>query len=442
MRRWFGSLQGRLVLLVVAALLVAQVVGLVLHLIDRHEYIRELNESIATRRIPAAVGLLESLPVSQRDPLAAVLNTTWSRFAIVDRPPVVETTGFESMAAQLAGAVDPTRPGIRVGRMPGPSAVLPEPRWSGETLLIAVPLENGGGWLTMERPLRPGIHHAVGRVLFTLMLSAVAVLAAVAWLARRITRPLTALTEAADRFGRGDAVTPLPESGPADVRRTIRAFNLMSDRLQRFIADRTRMLAAISHDLRTPITALKLRSEMVDDEETRERMQRSLDEMQRMVEATLQFARAEAVQEAAESVDLGELLQDVCGDVADAGGTVRCDLPAGIRVLGRPSALARALRNLVDNAVFYGGEAHVSLTAGDAVSVCVEDPGPGIAPADRERVFEPFVRLEASRSSDTGGVGLGLATARTTIHAHGGRIRLDDSELGGLKVEVLLPPAA
>ncbi len=439
MKRWLNSLHGRLVLLVVTALVVAQGVAMTIHLVDRHGYIRELNETIATRRIPAAVELLAALPESEQPRLAAALSTTWSRFLIGDGPVVENEENFSGLADQLRTALNHSAEQVRVGTVAEPHADVPEPRWSGETLTIAVHL-NDGRWLTLERPLHPPLRHAVGPVVLSLSLSALAVLAVVAWLVRRTTRPLQALTTAAERFGRGDTVEPLPEAGPDDVRRTIRAFNTMSDRLQRFIADRTRMLAAISHDLRTPITALRLRSEMVDDPETRERMQRSLQEMQHMVEATLQFARAEAVQEPTEEVDLGELVEAVCADVADAGGTVSCSADETIRVLARPTALGRALRNVVDNAVFYGKRAQVSVTkTSEGALVRVDDQGDSIPEADRERVFEPFVRLENSRSAETGGTGLGLATARTIIHAHGGTIRLGNNQSGGLRVEIALP---
>ncbi len=439
MKFWSKSLRGRLILLLLAALVLAQAVAFLLHLSDRHDYIREINEAITTRRIPAAVELLSAVPASRRPPLAEALSTTWSRLFIAAQPAVGEEGGFTEQARQLAGSLGQADEAVRMGQRTSPSGTAPLPRWSGETFAVAVRL-GAEQWLVVERPLRPALHHAIGPVVLSLTLSALAVLAAVAWLARRITRPLSALTEAADRFGRGDSVAPLTESGPEDLRRTIRAFNAMSGRLQRFIDDRTRMLAAISHDLRTPITALRLRSEMVDDTRTRERMQRSLDEMQRMVEATLQFARAEAVQEAAEPLDLGALVAEVCADVADAGGSVQWEVAGEVPVLARRVGLARALRNLVDNAVFYGHKAQVTarVTAEGAL-VQVDDAGPGIPPAERERVFEPFVRLEGSRSMETGGIGLGLATARTTIHAHGGTIRLGESPRGGLRAEVVLP---
>lgn len=447
MRAWRHSLHGRLVLLLLLALVVAQGVALTVMLIAQHRFVKELNEVIAIRRLPAAVQSLEGLSTAQRQGFATALSTPWSRFSIGASPTLSAPSGYPELTRQLADALNQSVEDIRIGSVPAPlPAAQParaeqSARWSGETMRVEIRL-GPQSWLRLERPLSPPLHHSVGPVALSLIFSALAVLAVVAWLARRITRPLGALTEAADRFGRGDPGPPLPESGPEDLRRTVRAFNAMSQRLQRFITDRTHLLAAISHDLRTPITALRLRTEMVDDLRARERMQRSLDEMQRMVEATLQFARAEAVQEATRAIDLGELVEDVCADVADAGGEVNCAAPAGITLLGRPTALSRALRNLVENAVFYGRRADVSVTStGEAVRITIDDAGPGIPQADRERVFDPFVRLENSRSVDTGGIGLGLATARTIIHAHGGEVRLGESPMGGLRAEVTLPCA-
>ena len=261
---------------------------------------------------------------------------------------------------------------------------------------------------------------------------------------RRITRPLADLRRAAERFGRGETPAELAERGPLDVRETVRAFNLMSARLQRYVQDRTLALAAISHDLRTPLTALRVRAEMIRRPETRTRMLATLDEMQDMVEATLQFAREEAEQEPPRAVDLSALVASVCEDLADTGADVRCEVPQ--RLIHRCSltGVRRVLRNVVENAVRYGGSARVTLGDGaTAVTIRVDDDGPGIDEADRERVFTPFFRAETSRSLDTGGVGLGLAIARSIVRRHGGDVRLgrtrENAARPGLSVSITLP---
>jgi signal transduction histidine kinase len=237
-------------------------------------------------------------------------------------------------------------------------------------------------------------------------------------------------------------VPALAESGPLDIRQTTRAFNRMGGRLQRFVQDRTRMLAAISHDLRTPITTLRLRAEFVDDEETRAKILETLEEMQRMTEATLAFAREEANAEDTRTVDLAALVDSVCADLADLGQDVAFSGPERLPYACRPLSLKRALRNLIENAVAYGERARVALAAGDdGLRVMIDDDGPGIPEADFERVFQPFVRLEESRSLETGGIGLGMAIARSIVRAHGGEIELENRRGGGFRVTIRLPVA-
>jgi signal transduction histidine kinase len=217
----------------------------------------------------------------------------------------------------------------------------------------------------------------------------------------------------------------------------------MQARLTRFLHDRTRMLAAIGHDLRTPITSLKLRAEFIEDEEVRLKMLETLDDLHEMAEATLSFAREEGVQEETRLVDIAALVTSVCEDLADTGKPVSVDEIEPLTIRCRPAAIKRALRNVVENAVAYGSSASVSLARrnGD-VEIDIDDQGPGIAPADMERVFHPFVRLESSRSRETGGAGLGLAIARTILRSHGGDLKLKNRSGGGLRATLLLPQAS
>ncbi len=248
------------------------------------------------------------------------------------------------------------------------------------------------------------------------------------------------LAEAADRLGRGEDVEPLPESGPREVRSTTSAFNQMRERLRRFVDDRTRMLAAISHDLRTPITTLRLRAEFIDDEESRTKILETLDEMQSMAEATLAFVREQSEREDTRTVDLTSLISSLCDDLSDLGKDVVFDPGEKILCRCRPSGIKRVLRNIIENAVRYGDRARVKLVqdAGHVV-VTVDDDGPGIRSEDLEDVFQPFVRLETSRSKETGGVGLGLAIARSIIRNHGGDITLRNRAGGGLSVQIKFP---
>ncbi len=273
--------------------------------------------------------------------------------------------------------------------------------------------------------------------------TAVALVLLVVLLVRRTTRPLADLAVAAERLGRGEDVQPVPLDGPLDVRQTTEAFNRMNERLRRFLDDRTRMLAAVSHDLRTPITSLRLRAEFIDDEDLKARMLETLDEMQRMAEATLAFAREDATHEATRDVDMAALVESVCVDLADLGRDVVFAGAGRTPVACRTVAIKRALRNIIENAVSYGVRARVSLDADeDEVRLVVDDDGPGIPEADFERVFEPFARLEDSRNADTGGIGLGLSIARTVAGSHGGDIDLANRADGGLRVTLRLPRRA
>ena len=222
----------------------------------------------------------------------------------------------------------------------------------------------------------------------------------------------------------------------------MRAFNVMRGRLDRFVRDRTAMLAAISHDLRTPITSLRLHAEFVEDRETKLKIMAALDEMQQMIEDTLAFIREDMQREGTRMVDLRALVESLAADLAEVGHEIVVADSGRVLLACRALALRRALRNLLDNACAYGNRATVRIDSeARQVRIIVEDEGPGIAEADLERVFEPFTRLEASRSSDTGGTGLGLAIARSIVRSHGGDVRLENRDAGGLRATVLLPVA-
>ena len=272
--------------------------------------------------------------------------------------------------------------------------------------------------------------------------SIVSLLIAIAalWGVSRAFKPLALFASAAERLGVDVNVEPLPEDGPGEVRRAARAFNTMQNRLKRFIQDRTQMLAAISHDLRTPITRLRLRAEFVDDAEQRAKMLNDLEEMEQMISATLAFSRDDAANEPVAVMNVAALLSGIAADSRSVGNDTQYAGPALFDVAARPFALKRALTNLVENAIKYGHRARIGLQPIDGhVEIVVDDDGPGIPDRDHERVFAPFVRLEASRSRETGGVGLGLTIARNTIRGMGGDVELQSRLEGGLRVRVTLP---
>ncbi|WP_432239302.1 ATP-binding protein [Herbaspirillum robiniae] len=290
---------------------------------------------------------------------------------------------------------------------------------------------------------------------FSVPVSTLPVLVIVFLFVRRILRPIKALAHAAERVSRGEQVEPLPVTGPAEAREVTTAFNLMQERLRRFVEDRTRMLGAISHDLRTPITSLRLRAELVDDPRLKAAMIRTLEEMRVMVEETLRFARDDARSEDTREIDLRALLREVVEEQLAQGRDVqlRSDAAGALPYRCRPVNLKRALSNLVDNAVRYGQRARLALStgAGGALQIQVDDDGPGIAADKLQEVFKPFVRLDPSRSRSrsrgqdqgNGNVGLGLAIARSCVEAHGGRLALENRDgqerPAGLRAVISLP---
>ena len=260
------------------------------------------------------------------------------------------------------------------------------------------------------------------------------------WAAHRMTRPLRKFAYAADRLGVDVNAPPLPEKGSRELRNATRAFNQMQERLKRFIDDRTQMFAAISHDLRTSLTRLRLRSEFIEDEEQKAKALADLDEMEQMLSETLAFARDDNKTEATTKFDLGQLLHSLGDDLSDMGHTATYEGPAHAIFKGRPVALRRAFANLANNAVSYGKEVDIALSAApDEVVVEFRDRGPGIPEDHREKVFAPFFRLETSRNRETGGTGLGMSVARNIARQHGGDIELLDRDGGGLIVRMVLP---
>lgn len=258
---------------------------------------------------------------------------------------------------------------------------------------------------------------------------------------RRLMRPLRALTEAARRLSRGEQVPPLRPEGPSDVRELAEAFNDMQQQLLRFVNDRTRMIASIGHDLRTPLTSLRIRAELIDDDALRAAMISTLDDMATMADETLQFARDDAQREPSQDIDLGQLLMTVVAQHAAIGGRVQADVETGIHYRCRPVHLKRAMDNLIGNAVRHG-RTTVRLqhdAASTTLRIEIDDDGPGIAPDLIEQAFEPFVTLDAARNHEGGGGGLGLAIARSSIRAHGGEVTLHNLPGGGLRALVILP---
>jgi signal transduction histidine kinase len=259
--------------------------------------------------------------------------------------------------------------------------------------------------------------------------------------ARGITRPLSELVLAANSVGRDLRQPRLAERGARELRQAARAFNTMQDRLQRYLDSRSRVLAAMSHDLKTPLTRLRLQVEMLDDSAGQVKIGKQLDEMESMVNGALALFRGLDDNEAFTPLDVNELLSTLQSEFAEMSAEVSVEGRAVRSILGKPQALRRCLTNLIANAVKFGARAHVSVEDGPALVIRVRDEGPGVPEDQLEKVFEPFYRVESSRNRDTGGTGLGLSIARDVIQAHGGSLTLKNLPVRGLEATVTLPRA-
>ena len=304
-----------------------------------------------------------------------------------------------------------------------------------------------GQWLLVVSNLEPpppgdpvAAEFSVASSVAWLVLSLALVVLVPVVAARRLVKPLSQLSAAVDHLGASGDDPPIPPRGPREIEGVIGAFNRMRERLRRFNEDRTRMMAAMSHDLRTPLTRLRMRIEMAEGLDDQQKMLDELDMMNGMVESILSFTRDDAKQEAKSLVDLSALVEGICEDAMDAGEKATFSGPRDVTISCRPTAMRRVISNLVDNAVKYGGKAAVTfaLEVG-RVAITIEDDGPGIPRSERERVFEPFYRTGNARDPTTGGVGLGLSVARSIIWEHGGDIALSSRKGGGLSVRLELP---
>ncbi len=442
-RLWPGSLAGRTALVLLVGLAIVQVAGLTIHALDRLD-VQRLGQArdLAVR----VVGVYRTMAMTDPPRRAAVL-------ADLHRgPDLVATLGTSAPQVDLPEMPNPEQRLLRVNINFVPLNA-PQIRWREMVIyggnawhraVIGMRLPDGQ-WLQMTaelQPLRPW-HSPAFLWAFLLMTAAAALLTL--WAVRRLTAPVRTLAAAAEALGRDVNAAPLPEDGPTEVAVAAVAFNTMAARIRRFVEDRTELLTAIGHDLRTPITRLKLRAEFVEDEEQRGKILNDLEELEAMVSATLAFGRDARTTEPVSALDLAELLRTILDETGDANPDLLEGLgyegPAHLAVRARSLSLKRVFVNLVGNAVNYGGGATVRLVNPDngMVVVEIEDDGPGIPAGDLDRVFEPFHRGEPSRNRETGGVGLGLPIARNIMRAHGGDVVLVNRPGGGAKATVTLP---
>jgi signal transduction histidine kinase len=440
---WPRSLATRTALVLLIGLALVQVAGLTIHALDRIDLQRLAQARDLGMRASSLYRSVALTPPDQRADEVRQLDLRDGSTARLEAGPPTQ---------DLPPMGQPLQRQLRTSMflVPLPQELRPkEYVWLGGPVVerVAVGLRLAdGSWLDLTMPMPPPRpwHSATFLIAFLLMTAAAAGLTL--WAVRRLTAPVATLAQAAEALGRDVDAPPLPEDGPLEVATAAAAFNTMAARIRRFVQDRTFMLTAIGHDLRTPITRLKLRAEFMEDEEQRRKMLADLDELEAMVSATLAFGRDVTANEPVSPVDLAELARTVLDETADArpesSEGLTYEGPDHLTVRARPISLKRALSNLVANALKYGGgAAQVTLAreSDAAVRVTVDDSGPGVAPGDLERFFQPFQRGETSRNRETGGVGLGLPIARNILRAHGGDVTLATRPGGGTRATLTLP---
>lgn len=476
------SIVGRTVLVLLIGLTASHVISMAIYSGDRQTALTAAGGRQTAERVAAATQFVESLKPSARPRAVRSLwglafSVTWTDESALGAEAGDWRSGLVRSA--LSFYMDDVSPGrVRVAyskpaawekdggggpgetantpwlamethmrRMMGPSPARPTRHmgrmmriWrGGEILQVSIQLTDGS-WLNFATPVQRWRSFWWSQEFLSIVLMTAAVLVLSVWAVRRATLPLAAFARAAERLGMDMEAPALDEDGPREVRNAGRAFNEMQRRLRNFVRDRTQMLAAISHDLRTPITRLRLRAEFIQDAEQQQKMLADLEQMEAMISATLAFAQDDAGGEARKPFDLAVLLQGLSDDATDAGHAATYDGQPQFAFSGRPVALKRAFGNLIDNAVNYGGGARIVLrTNPDQATVSIDDDGPGIPDDQLKRVFQPFYRIENSRSRETGGVGLGLAVVRSIIRGHGGDVTLANRDEVGLTVTVTLP---
>jgi len=450
----------QLIILFAAILALTQILSIAIRHGEQSASLAVLESIRIAERVSAIHRLLERTPADERQEVAdyftgSNIRVRWEPESRVpaDTGPTGETRPLYEILEATLGQVPaemrilqrpPREPAI--GDSEGLPDLLPElaedvadELSTGPSYVIALRLSDGS-WLNISAAYAETLDFwsLESTAIVAAMVVAIGILAI--WAIRRLTAPFLRFARAARQLGTDVNAPPLAPGGPAEVRLAVEAFNEMQTRIRRFVEDRTQMLAAISHDLRTPITRARLRVEFVDDAGERSRMIADFDEMERMIASVLDFAKADAGAEPTERVELVAMLQRICDEMNDRDLDASLEANGHFTLFCRPLAMRRCLTNLVENAIKYGKRARVGFGTGNGeLAIHVDDDGPGIPEAQQEQAFRPFDRLERSRSRDGGGSGLGLTVARTIARAHGGDILMRNRAGGGLRVTLRLP---
>ncbi|WP_455210853.1 ATP-binding protein [Kaarinaea lacus] len=437
------SIANRTTLVLIAGLLLVMVLSAVIsHIVfqDDHELPHRWQ---MIERIHVVTQVLASIPAAQREQLATPLSddtisVQWFKANTAPAALVTDwgTQRFETfLSKRLADLHLKT---VSIGHLATGTDNSSDSTNKGP---IAVALQlSDQSWLLFSSKIEQHNHNWLLRLITGLIIFGGGITLLAVMTTRRIIKPLETFAEAAQRFGINVDTLPLDETGPSEIKRAAQAFNQMQQRIRMFVQERMQMIAAISHDLKTPLTRLQLRTDFIEDNTQRQKALDDLQEMQVILDSTLSFAKEHSNNEPRTHVDLAVLVQSLCDDYTDTGKSVNYDGPVHLTFHCAPVSLRRALSNIINNAIQYGTRADVKLTqTANQISISVSDDGPGIPVEEQEHVFSPFFRLEKSRNRETGGTGLGLAVARTVIRQHGGDIQLTNQDPSGLLVTITFP---
>ena len=448
------SLFGQTLLIMLAGLLLSQFIAAFIFAGAREQAVRTVSSLALAQRVTNLTRLVEEAPADWQPRIVAALNDPTFRVTLSPDAVVLPNSDVEASKAieeflsdqlpqlpdrDIQVAVSGTS-GLPFGPpFNHPAGPMMGGMGSWRSLQVALELADGQ-YLSFATALPDTGPPVSWQFVLSLALMALVVLGVSAWAVRRVTAPLGLLARAAERLGKDVGAEPLAEVGTAEMRQASHAFNEMQKRLVRLLDNRTRMLAAISHDLRTPLTLLRLRAESVEDSEERGKMLATIAEMDAMIAATLAFARDEVAAEPRRRTDVTALLASIVDDMADAGLPVAMEAAEPIVSECQPGALKRAITNLLENAIKYGERAQARIAATpQALEIEIDDEGPGIPEDELGRVLQPFYRVEGSRSRETGGIGLGLAIALAVVQAHDGQLTLSNRPEGGLRAPIPLP---
>lgn len=434
------TIAGRTIAVLVIGLVALHLASLWAYRLGLDSEVGLTNAARTAERLIAIQSTLSALPADQREETAHSLSGGALEVHYSKVPLAVASAVLTSPASALR-----TEIAKRAQAEPDSGLIVGSPaqgidnRSDPHLMLVSMRLPDGG-WVNTNIAVLDGPHHSMRAILVSTALMALGVLGIALGMARSVTNPIRKCADEAKRVYVANEPEPIPVNGPREVRKLATAFNEMQLRVKKLVDERTLMLAAISHDLKSPLARLRLRSDDVADEDVRGAIEADVDDMLQMINSSLEFLRSHHTGEERQRLDLSAIIETICDDLADLGHKVSLERRDKAIVTGRRLALKRAFANLIGNALKYGDTATVRVsTTSEAIAIQIADSGPGIPENEIENVFRPYYRIEASRNRDTGGTGLGLTVALSIIESHGGSLQLRNRAEGGLVAAVVLP---